>query len=81
MIRRLHPDFHIPEYVTNVASEFDGDAFADSLAEAHIDSVVIFAKCMYGFGYWKHDGRQAPPRARRSGLFRRSHGSMPSPRY
>ena len=52
MIRRLHPDFHIPEYVTNVASEFDGDAFADSLVEAHIDSVVIFAKCMYGFGYW-----------------------------
>ena len=45
MIRRLHPDFHIPEYVTSVASEFDGDDFADSLVDAHIDSVVIFAKC------------------------------------
>ena len=52
MIRRLHPDFHIPDYVTNVASEFDGDEFAESLLEAHIDSVVIFAKCMYGLGYW-----------------------------
>ena len=52
MIRRLHPDFHIPDYVTNVASEFDGDEFAESLVEAHIDSVVIFAKCMYGLGYW-----------------------------
>ena len=54
MIRRLHPDFHIPGYIDNVAAEFDGDAFADLLASANLDSVVIFAKCMFGFCYWNN---------------------------
>ena len=61
MIRRLHPDFHIPAESTNVGAEFDGDEFADSLASAGMDSVVIFAKCHYGHAYWKTTvGRRHP---------------------
>lgn len=61
MIRRLHPDFHIPPEITNVGAKFDGDSFADSLASAGVDSVVIFAKCHYGHAYWNTTvGRRHP---------------------
>ena len=61
MIRRIHPDFHIPHYIYGVAAEFDGEAFAASLIDAEIDSVVIFAKDMYGFSFWKNTvGRRHP---------------------
>ena len=61
LMRRLHPDFHMPPYAADVAAEFDGDAFAAGLEAAHVDSVVVFAKCVYGFCYYRTAvGRRHP---------------------
>jgi len=50
---RVHLDFHTPAEVGKIAQRFHPDEFADTLAEAHVDSVVVFAKCHHGYSYYK----------------------------
>ena len=49
--RQVHLDFHTGEQVPDVGIAFDGAAFARTLTEAHVDSIVLFAKCHHGWSY------------------------------
>lgn len=50
--RQIHLDFHTSEHVTDVGARFDPAAFADTLREAAVDSIVLFAKCHHGWSYY-----------------------------
>jgi hypothetical protein len=49
--RQIHLDFHTSERIPGIGSRFDADAFGQNFAEAHVDSVTIFAKCHHGWSY------------------------------
>ncbi len=51
--RRVHLDFHTPKTPYPVGEKFDANAFADTIAAAHVTEVTCFAKCAYGYAY--HD--------------------------
>ncbi len=50
--RQIHLDFHTSEHCTTLGAQFDADAFAATLAEAHVDHINIFAKCHHGYSYY-----------------------------
>lgn len=50
--RQIHLDFHTSEHCQNVGAQFDPDVFADTLTEAHVNSINIFAKCHHGYSYY-----------------------------
>ena len=49
--RQIHLDFHTSEHCPEIGAQFDADAFAATLAEAHVDHINIFAKCHHGYSY------------------------------
>jgi len=49
---KLHPDFHVPGEITGVGKEFDGLAYTAKLKSHSVDTIVVFAKCHYGFSYY-----------------------------
>ena len=51
--RKFFFDLHTPEQVENVASEFDADDWARQLEEARVQAVSAFAKCAYGWSYYR----------------------------
>ncbi len=59
--RQVHLDFHTSPYIHDVSVDFDAQAFAQTMAEAHVNSVTVFAKCHHGMCYYptKH-GTQHP---------------------
>ena len=50
--RQIHMDFHTSPDIPDVGSEFDAEAFADGLAEAHVNWVTLFGKCHHGMSYY-----------------------------
>ena len=50
--RQVHLDFHTSPHIPGIGSEFDADAFADTFARAHVNSVTVFAKCHHGMCYY-----------------------------
>jgi alpha-L-fucosidase len=50
--RQIHLDFHTPGDTPDVGAHFDGAAFASTFAQAHVESVNIFAKCHHGYSYY-----------------------------
>lgn len=50
--RQIHLDFHTTPFIGDVCADFDADAFADRLVEAHVNSVTVFAKCHHGQCYY-----------------------------
>lgn len=65
--RQVHLDFHTSEHIPDVGAEFDANAFAASLAAAHVDSVNLFARCHHGWLYYKS---RAFPQLQHPGLGR-----------
>ncbi len=53
--RQIHLDFHTSERIAGIGSRFDADAFADTLARAHVDSVTCFGRCHHGWLYYDTD--------------------------
>lgn len=49
--RQIHLDFHTSEHIRGVGVRFNGDRFAQTLRDAHVQSVVLFAKCHHGWFY------------------------------
>lgn len=49
--RQVHLDFHTSPYINDLLSEFDAEEMADTFAEAHVNSVTVFAKCHHGMSY------------------------------
>ena len=59
--RQVHLDFHTSPLIPDVASEFDAETFARTLADAHVNSVTLTAKCHHGMCYYPtRTGRQHP---------------------
>ncbi|MEX0322774.1 MAG: alpha-amylase family protein [Puniceicoccaceae bacterium] len=50
--RQIHLDFHTSPFIGDVCADFDAEAFADKLVEAHVNSVTVFAKCHHGQCYY-----------------------------
>ena len=50
--RQVHLDFHTSPLIGDLLSDWDVEAFADMMAEAHVNSVTIFAKCHHGMSYY-----------------------------
>ncbi len=49
---QVHLDFHTSPHIPDVAQDFDADRFAQTLADADIDSVTCFARCHHGHVYY-----------------------------
>ena len=41
--RQIHLDFHTSEAIEGVCSEFDAEEFAQTLADAHVNSITLFS--------------------------------------
>jgi hypothetical protein len=50
--RKVHLDYHNSAHLPRLAGAFDADAFAATLAAAHVTAVVVFAKDMHGYCYY-----------------------------
>jgi hypothetical protein len=50
--RQIHLDFHTSPLIKDVGVDFDADAFADTLQEAHVDWITLFGKCHHGMSYY-----------------------------
>ncbi len=50
--RAVHIDFHTMPGIYDFGAEFDAEAFAQTLADAHVEYVNLFAKCNLGFCYF-----------------------------
>lgn len=59
--RTVHLDFHTGPDIPDVARDFDPEAFARTFAEAHVDSVTVFAKCHHGNLYFTTDRPERHP--------------------
>jgi hypothetical protein len=67
--RQVHLDFHTSPLIPEVGAAFDADAFADTLQQAHVDSVTCFARCHHGHIYYPskvHPERIHPTLRRRN---------------
>lgn len=53
--RTVHLDFHTGPDIPDVGADFDPDTFAAAFADAHVDSVTVFAKCHHGHLYYDTD--------------------------
>ncbi|NLE45429.1 MAG: beta-galactosidase [Chloroflexi bacterium] len=65
--RQIHLDFHTSEHIVGIGSQFDPDEFANTLAEADVDSITCFARCHHG---WIYFDTQAFPERRHPHLTR-----------
>jgi len=50
--RTIHLDFHTMPDIPNLGEGFDATVFARRLADAHVQSVNVFAVCNQGFAYY-----------------------------
>ena len=50
--RQIHLDFHTSPLIPGIGADFDPDAFAKTYADAHVQSVTVFAKCHHGMSYY-----------------------------
>jgi hypothetical protein len=50
--RQVHLDFHTALQCEDIGANFDAEAFAATLKEAHVNSINIFAKCHHGYSYY-----------------------------
>ncbi len=50
--RQVHLDFHTSEYCENIGANFNADDFAETLKDARVNSINIFAKCHHGYSYY-----------------------------
>ncbi len=50
--RQVHLDFHTSPDIPDVGTDFDAEAFAESVQAAGVESITIFAKCHHGLCYY-----------------------------
>ncbi len=66
--RRVHLDFHTPDFVANVGERFSAQALADALAGGEVEQAAFFAKCHYGNAYYPTKVGRAHPGLQRDML-------------
>lgn len=50
--RQVHLDFHTSPLITDVGAEFNASDFVETLKDAYVNSINIFAKCHHGMAYY-----------------------------
>jgi len=50
--RQIHLDFHTHESIEGIGADFDPQAFAETLARAHVNSINLFARGHHGYIYY-----------------------------
>lgn len=50
--RQIHLDFHTSPHATDIGINFNPEQFANTLAEAEVESINIFGKCHHGYTYY-----------------------------
>ncbi len=50
--RHIHLDFHTSEMIEGVCDQFDANEFAQTLSDAHVNSVTLFSCCHHGNLYY-----------------------------
>lgn len=50
--RQIHLDFHTSPVIPDVGADFDAADFVQTLRDAHVESINIFAKCHHGMCYY-----------------------------
>ena len=51
--RRLHLDFHMPDWSPEILASFDAGQIVSNVKRANADALYFFAKCHYGNAYYK----------------------------
>ncbi|MCC5848573.1 MAG: beta-galactosidase [Verrucomicrobia bacterium] len=51
-LRQIHLDFHNSPWIDDLLCDFDATALARRFKAAHVNSVIVFAKCVHGMGYY-----------------------------
>lgn len=51
-LRQIHLDFHTSPHILDVGSDFDPQVFVQTLADAHVQSINVFARCHHGLCYY-----------------------------
>ncbi|GIH19378.1 alpha-L-fucosidase [Rugosimonospora africana] len=59
--RAVHLDFHNGPDVPAIGADFEPDAFAQTFAEAGVESVTLFAKCHHGHLYYETNRPERHP--------------------
>ncbi|MCC5842967.1 MAG: alpha-L-fucosidase [Verrucomicrobia bacterium] len=60
-LRQIHLDFHNSPFIDDLLCDFDATALARRFKEAHVNSVIVFAKCVHGMGYYPSNIVEAHP--------------------
>ena len=50
--RQIHLDFHTSEKIDGVCTDFDAEEFAQTLSDAHVNSITLFSCCHHGMLYY-----------------------------
>jgi len=69
MIRKIHLDFHTHPDTRGIGSEFDTEAFAQMLADAHVNALATPGKCHFGNIYFDTRVGKPHPQLARPDLF------------
>ena len=51
-MRCVHLDFHTSPFIDGVGERFDKKKFTETIRDAHVDLVTVFAKCHHGYTYY-----------------------------
>ena len=49
--RQVHLDFHTSPQIDGIGAQFDRDHWQETLRDAAVDSITLFAKCHHGWSY------------------------------
>jgi hypothetical protein len=50
--RHIHQDFHTSPAITGVAEDFRAEEYTQTLKDASVNSITVFAKCHHGMSYF-----------------------------
>lgn len=51
-LRQIHLDFHTSESIPDIGKDFDPNKFAETLKQAHVNSITCFSRCHHGWLYY-----------------------------
>ena len=51
-MRQVHLDFHTSPDIPDVGTDWDAQHFVETLQQAHVNSITVFAKCHHGMNYY-----------------------------
>lgn len=56
--RQIHLDFYTSEKIEGICADFDAEKFAQTLEDAHVNSITLYSCCHHGMLYY--DSKKYP---------------------